>query len=206
MPYTWPVTLAEAKDALNITTVTSDAELQTVIDAATAVLQNHPAYRVLDAVTTTDYTEWADGGGDDIVLGHYPVTTVTSVAEYTPDAQPIVSESPDVVTTFTDYGYVLDAAAGILHRTNGGAPSMWNGRVKVVYTAGSATVPADIRQAALVLVDHLWETQRGGQGPALPTGLDLTDETSAPDVSAGYTLPNRVRELLEPYERTPQVA
>lgn len=199
------VSLSEVKEALDITSTSNDTELQGMIDAATAVLVNHPGYRVADVVGSTSYTEWVDGGSGTIVLRHYPVTGNPTVTEYTPTAQVIAAEPLDTTSSFTGYGYQVDRTSGILTRTSGGLGTCWRGRVKVVYTAGSTVVPADVRQAALVLVDHLWQTQRGGVG-TLPVGLDLTDETSAPAFGVGFTLPNRVRELLEPYTRTSAVA
>ena len=58
----------------------------------------------------------------------------------------------------------------------------------LVYTAGWAEMPAPIRTAVLELVSHLWRPQRG-------TSARPVDDSPAP----GYLIPNRVRELLDPY-------
>jgi len=58
----------------------------------------------------------------------------------------------------------------------------------LVYTAGWAELPAPIRTAVLELVNHLWRPQRG-------TATRPVDDSPAP----GYLIPNRVRELLDPY-------
>ncbi len=57
----------------------------------------------------------------------------------------------------------------------------------LVYTAGWAELPAPIRTAVLELVSHLWRPQRG------------TAARPADDGPPGYLIPNRVRELLDPY-------
>jgi len=57
----------------------------------------------------------------------------------------------------------------------------------LVYTAGYSTLPAPIRTAVLELVSHLWRPQRG------------TAARPADDGPPGYLIPNRVRELLDPY-------
>ena len=57
----------------------------------------------------------------------------------------------------------------------------------LVYTAGWAELPAPIRTAVLELVNHLWRPQRG------------TAARPADDGPPGYLIPNRVRELLDPY-------
>ncbi len=58
----------------------------------------------------------------------------------------------------------------------------------LVYTAGWAELPAPIRTAVLELVNHLWRPQRG-------TAARPVDDSPAP----GYLIPNRVRELLDPF-------
>lgn len=202
----WPVTLTEAKAETNISSSVDDDELQAKIDAATAILENHPLYTIKDHVSSATWTEWADGGNEQIVLKHYPVLSVASVAEYTPAAQVIAAEPTDTTATFTGYGYTIDTDSGILTRTSSGLPTTWtDGRVKIVYTAGVTTVPADIREAALQLIEHLWQTQRGGQGTGVPAGLDAQDYT-AETGGIAYNLPNRVVELLEPYRKTPAIA
>ncbi len=57
----------------------------------------------------------------------------------------------------------------------------------LVYTAGYPSLPAPIRTAVLELVSHLWRPQRG------------TAARPADDGPPGYLIPNRVRELLDPY-------
>ena len=199
----WPVTLDECKQDTNITTDTNDEELQGIIDAATAILENHPGYTVADHVKQTTVSEWHDGGNDEIILKRYPVASVTSVTEWNGTTPQTLTADAWDSGAGADYGYALDADAGVLYRSSGGSPSRFTGRVKVIYVAGTTTVPADLRLAALLLVEHLWETQRGGQGPALPTGLDID---SAPPFSSTFTLPNRVLEILTPYAKAPAVA
>lgn len=49
--------------------------------------------------------------------------------------------------TATDY--IVDPESGILTRISGGYPCHWGGTVVVVYQAGFATVPGDLKAAAL---------------------------------------------------------
>ena len=57
----------------------------------------------------------------------------------------------------------------------------------LVYTAGYSTLPAPIRTAVLELVRHLWRPQLGAAS------------RPSDDGAPGYLIPNRVRELLDPY-------
>lgn len=201
MPYSWPITLSDVHADLNLTGTSNDAELQTVVDAATAILENHPAYNVADNVKQTSHTEWYDAA-DTICLQHYPVASIASVVGWNNGtSQAFTAAAWDSGLT-PAYGYAFDAASGLLHLTG-----CWSGRVLVTYTSGVTTVPADIRLAALLLVEHLWETQRG-TSPGLPVGLDaeVTSGTLGEAYGPSYVLPNRVREALEPYRKAPAVA
>jgi hypothetical protein len=61
-----------------------------------------------------------------------------------------------------------------------------------------------IREAILIIAAHLWETQRGTSPSALSLqGADIGDAVSP---GLGYAIPNRARELLEPYALGPVVA
>lgn len=203
MPYSWPPTLAEAQAELNMT-VGANTELQGVLDAAVAILENHPGYRVTDAVKATAYTEDWTRGGSTILLGHYPVTAVTSVTEYVNGVGTVLAAEPITTALFTAYGYRLSATSGILTRLSGGYATPWLGTVRVVYTAGTSTVPADIRAAALKLVKHLWRDQRGtGAGRAIPG--ESPEDAYLADVSP-HLLPLDVEQALAPYKRTPAVA
>ena len=55
------------------------------------------------------------------------------------------------------------------------------------------TTPAPVVLATRILLGHLWETQRG------PTSSPYTGAEDLTVVGAGYAIPNRVLELIDPY-------
>lgn len=61
-----------------------------------------------------------------------------------------------------------------------------------VATRVSDTSPAPVHLATLLLLDHLWATQRGASSTPV-------DEELGTPVSFGFAIPNRVLELLAPY-------
>ncbi len=63
-------------------------------------------------------------------------------------------------------------------------------RIAVTCTAGLSAVPAHVRLAALITVQHLWETQRGGRDRR------FTGNEDAWNPGMGYALPRRALELL----------
>ena len=210
----WPpalVGLDDARAELNFDATVDDDELQTWIYTASALLLNHPSYRVKDAATVTPaQTEWHDPGSAVIILRHRPAT-VTSVTEYLGSQQFPINHEPLDGSSFTIYGWDYEDGTGnngILHRFTNGYPTAWLGnRVKIVYSYGSATIPWDIRGACLALIDHLWSPQRGTDG-TLPSGIDIDEvgRTFGAQFGPAFALPNRVKEMLEPYHKGPRVA
>jgi hypothetical protein len=64
--------------------------------------------------------------------------------------------------------------------------------VLATYQAGYTTVPANIRLGALIIVQHLWETQRGMMG------VQLGGDGETYVTGRGFAIPRRAIELLGP--------
>ena len=88
------------------------------------------------------------------------------------------------------YDDVTGAQTGVVRPALGAAAPWSSGAVvEVVAQVGVASVSAGVRQAAMFLAGHLWQIlQQGGLGA-------YADEIAG--MSAGYAIPNRVRELLQ---------
>lgn len=119
-----------------------------------------------------------DGGGRFVRLRR-PAISITSV-----------TESGIAVAAS---GYTLDGDKGWLYRGTSPSCERWAwgpANIAATYVAGAADglVPDEIRQGVLQLVEHLWNTQRGGSG--LPRNAGGSDWT----LPAGFTIPNAVRE------------
>ncbi len=83
-------------------------------------------------------------------------------------------------------GLDLDPDAGVV--SPGTGQVFTSGRYAVTYQAGRAACPPQLLQAVKELLKHMWAQQRG-------TGARPGQATPG----AGYLLPNRVTELIEPY-------
>lgn len=172
--------LDDAKDQLNITDTASDAELAGYISGITRVVE-----RYVGAVVNRPVVEVFDGGRCEVLLSKIPVASVVSV---------------------TDSGTVLDADAyavsssGVLSRVAGPSRTLFLPgiqSVQVEYVAGQvadtaavATDLADVRLAGLIILQHMWETQRpAAQGPFSQASDDY-------DPRYAYSVPRRAQELL----------
>jgi len=174
------VGLTEAKNHLTISGTGSDAELMDFLQRASAGVEQYTGCSWRRATVVETY----DGGKTAIVLRQAPILSITTVTESG--------------ATLPASNYFTDANAGLLVRGSQTAPMTWlNGlqNVTVTYVVGppGGVVPDDVIQGTLELLGHLWETQRGGSNRPRQVGTD-----SSPS-GTGYSYPNRVRELLDPY-------
>lgn len=170
------ITLAEVKQHANIpaSNTADDMELERFRSAA----QEH-VESLVGPVLWRSVTDTVHAHGGVVVLPLAPVVSVESLT------------SSGVAVT-----YALRKAAGLLLNVRA------SGDLDLSFTAGRESCPDAIRVAALVIAEHLWRTQRGGQSEstALP-GEDFGGV--APGL--GYAIPNRALELLSPYLLPPAV-
>lgn len=170
------VSLADAKAQTNITNTTSDEELRPFIAAATGVIERH----LKQAVARRTFTEEVAANGL-AVLTWNPVVTLVSVASV--DGSVVWNVANLHVTT-----------AGVVTSTSG---TRLTGRLAVSYIAGMAIIPDEYLAAALIIVQHLWETQRGASGTVRAGGLgDTLAMPRSGSSGIGYAIPNRALELL----------
>lgn len=170
------VSLADARAQLNFgaTETADDDELRFFIGAATGAVE-----RALGrTVVRRSFTDRFDisGSATDLLLRRVPVLSLTSVV------------SADASTTWNTAGLRLDAETGLVTVVAGAA---FTGSLDVIYQAGLSLIPEDYRLAGLIIVQHLWETQRGTMG--LQLGGD--NETYIP--GRGFAIPRRALELLD---------
>lgn len=92
-------------------------------------------------------------------------------------------------------GFSLNRSAGLLIDV----PYVY-GPLVATYTVGDGLVPAAVSLATMVIASHLWESQRGTS----PTALQAAD-TNEFVPGLGFTVPNRAKELLEPYMASKQL-
>ncbi len=173
------VSLAAAKSQLNLTSTTNDDELAIYIASATRVVE-----WFVGPVVVRPYTQRVSARNPR--LTHLPVlgpglTPVLILTSLTP-----------LYTTGTAYigaDVVVDPATGALATTSGAC--LAGGPWTALYTAGQRVVDSNWQLGALIVVQHLWETQRGASG--LP--LQARDEVIVPGL--GFAIPNRARDLLQ---------
>lgn len=171
------VTLAEAKAHLNIAPdqTGDDIELQVYVDAATAAIEKELG-RVVDRRTIVDQCDFAAGVRQFLVRS-VPVISLTSIVSL--DGTLSWSVGPSVMR--------VDGPSGLVTVLSGPPVS---GSVLVAYEAGETAAPANERLAAKIIIQHLWETQRGVMG------IQLGGDNEPFTPGRGFAIPRRAQELL----------
>lgn len=172
----WLISLREAKDYLNIPQdrTQHDEELGHFIAVASEFVEART--QAWHASTVTERHNFPQIGGENVILLRKgPVTSVTSVTE------------AGNVTAAGHYG--VNLVGNYIWRKSG----WWSDAVDVTYSVGSAVMPERARHGVLVVLKHLWTTQRGtlALGGRQTGGEDLYDPRS------GYSFPRAVAEMLQ---------
>lgn len=169
-------TVDQVKEYLNLKVNDDDALLQRLLDAASGWMRSY-LNRDLNLM---DYSQRFNGTGTrSMLLPDYPVVAVTSL---TVDS-----------VTLSQGAYYVDGA--VVTRTDGGTFPRGYGNVAVAWSAGYATVPAEVAQACIEVVAWRYkERDRVGQSQvATPMGQNISFQTSA--------VPSNVKALLDNWRK-----
>ncbi len=189
------ITAAEARVFIpSLTGTTDDTELDTLIVRADALMAAWCGWGIADGASASSfedatYTEYHDGPTENgsLALRVRPVVSVTTIHDDSDWSYSTLVGSSD---------YTTDLRAGRVW-LNPTATHSWSSAhraIRVVYVAGFATIPEEIKQATCLLVAHWWRL-RSTQGRQ-----SISKGTGSESVRA-ETLPRSVRELLTQHSR-----
>jgi hypothetical protein len=177
--------LQDAKDALNIpqATTTSDSEIMAYVATIEASLRGMTGGPVVNRTITAERSEMMSNQTV-IPVRQRPLVSVTSITSASGGAIDISA------------GLDLDSNAALIRRKLGlpfyGPFFQWLPAVTVTYVAGWGTaVPASFGVAARIILQHLYETQRGA------AGQPLQGEELVTPPGFGYAIPAAAAELLD---------
>lgn len=179
------VSLADAKAQLNITSTADDEELRKVIEAATAAVERH----IDKAIVRRTVVEQRN-------LGNPAISRTPGVLQsFTATKKPVLSltsvVSADGLTSW-DVSGMRGTDSGVIQVLSGAV--VW-GPVRLTYVAGMQVIPAECAESAEIIIQHIWENQRGTAGGPRPGGMDTS---GLGFTSMGYAIPNAALELLGP--------
>lgn len=147
------LTISELRSAAGVTGSARDTELTVLGDAVAALITSACQVTRVGAIPPTLRQESVVETFRAPVHHHYHWLAIDRAGALRPSRTPIVSVESVVegTTTLTTSDYQIDGAA--LYRMSGGYRTHWrHGPIVVSYTAGWATVPADLKWAATKFV------------------------------------------------------
>jgi len=192
------ITLQEYKSYYGLNKPDNDGKLNQLISSVSALIQTYTGRQYDDGTMVTE-TISLDYDTDTIFLSHYPVQQITSISEtarYTTDSTvhvPLVYESD----------FILNKADGtLLRQYRVGGFANWPvspGIITVSYVTGNATdtgtpadVPADLKLAAIMLVNY-YEKDQFVQAKSIAG----TSQTNT--MVQGEDFPKHIQVLLDRY-------
>jgi hypothetical protein len=205
------ISLTDAKTQLRIpsTDTSRDTQIQGWIASLTPMVED-----VVGPVVRATKDEWYDGGSPTILLRHEPIISVTSITEYVGHTGVALTEQPLTDATGDGYGYTVELPEGIVIRRGiqltwpatinpwlvGNPVPFYPGirNVHIVYVVGRTIVPANIKQGAEFILEHLWRTSQQGYSSTFGAPPSETELTYTP---SGYLIPYKAMEALKPSAR-----
>lgn len=173
------ISMADAKQQLNITDTASDDELRAYLEAATDVVERVRGEAMVRRTFIEEHEVMYAGGR--MALSWTPVVSLTSVVMI------------DGWVTWDVSRLHLNQTTGVVSTTFQSGLFQLFGRLAVTYVAGYQVIPASFQLAASMIVNHLWQTQRGNRG-APRVGGGISDTTMVPGFA--FAVPSRALELL----------
>lgn len=172
------VTLQQAKRQLRIALddTSYDDEVQGYVDAVTGAVEDYKGLVIEERQLTHEVQV---GGVTTLMLPGVPVISLDTVA------------TVDGATTWDVANLHVHGPSGTITVLSG--PPL-AGLLAIGYTAGFTTVPPRFVQGALVVLQHVWETQRGVG--TVRTGVVGSEEGYDPRTS--YSIPRKALEWLGP--------
>lgn len=190
------VTLDELKRVMRKSGTSEDDELGLYLNAATnTITQLCLPLQQFSVIDTFD----GDGYGTVLVLGLFPVQTVTSVLVYdfAGVSSPIVEAGG---ASGLAAGYRVDKIAGVVRLVGAGPWPDGYGNVVVTYTVGPVVAPDDVIAAVIDLAQHFWRYR------IIPSSSGQANQSDPQGYQPSIDIPQSVVGLLRPYLKPPRVA
>ena len=187
------VTLAEYKEAEGISSPKEDLRLATLVPAVSQLVKTYCGNSLIDHYSSNKVEIFSINWDTYLVqLTESPVNAIVSVQK-----RDSVTESYSTVPT-TDY--YLDTATDSVLYVTGSTYKNWPrgaGAVKVVYTAGYASTPADLKLAIFDLITYYLKDEHKERRTLGGASIQNQGSTSLRDSVA---FPDHIKRVLDLYK------
>lgn len=189
------ITVAEYKEAEGITSPKEDLRLNHIVPSVSQLVKTYCGNSIIDYYSTnkteTINVDWAT---HIVQLTESPVNTIVSVEERD-------NYSADYVTlTTAAHEYFFDTTTDSIIRTTEGGYRNWKtgpGAVRIVYTAGYETTPADLKLAVIDLVTYYLKDEHKERRTLAAASIQNQSSTSQRD---NVAFPDHIKRVLDLYK------
>lgn len=190
------ITLTEYKEAEGISSPKEDERLSVLLPSVSQLVKTYCGNSFVDFFSTNKTETFNINWDTNIVqLTESPVNTIVSVEERTS-----YSASYTALTTGA-YEYFLDVATDSVLRTNSsGRSKNWAkgfGSVKVVYTAGYASLPSDLKLAVFDLITYYLKDEHKERRTLGAASIQNQSSTSQRN---NVAFPDHIKRVLDLYK------
>tara|TARA_Y100000385_G_C13040462_1_gene615019 strand:+ start:99 stop:671 length:573 start_codon:yes stop_codon:yes gene_type:complete len=184
------ITLQQFKDAENITNVRDDYKIDRIIASVNQLVKTYCGNSIIDFYSTNKVEEFSMDWNTHIAqLTESPANTIISV-----EKRDSVTES---YTTVPSTEYYLDKKTDSVLHVTGSTYKNWPrgaASVKITYTAGYASTPADLQLAVIDLVNFYYKDEYKGRRTLAGATLE-----NVPVVEA-VGFPAHIKRVLDLYK------
>ena len=189
------ITLAEYKESEGIASPKEDLRLNSLIPSVSQLVKTYCGNSLVDFYSTnkteTFNITWNTYA---VQLTETPVNTIVSVKE-----RSSYDSAYETLTT-TDYQYYFDYSTDSILRTNSGGYSFWPhgpASVEVVYKAGYASCPDDLKLAVIDLITYYLKDEHKERRTL--GGATIQNQTSSSQRD-NVAFPDHIKRVLDLYK------
>ena len=196
------VTLQQYKDFAGLQGLKSDARISTIIPQVTQVVKTYCGTSLIDYYSSakTEYFDILDRITTRVMLDEGPIVAVTSVQERDSQADAYITLITENSDSSGKYEYIIDSTTdSIIRTTSTGTKNFRIGHkaVKVVYTAGYSTTPADLKLAVFDLIKYYLKDERKARMQIAGAMVENQVSTSLVN-NIGF--PDHIKRILDFYK------
>ena len=196
------ITLQQYKDFAGISGLSEDAKINVIIPSISQAVKRYCGLSFLDFYNTnkTEFFDIKDNMTNAVMLDESPLVSIVSVQERESQADSYVTLISENSDSSGKYEFTVDCDSDTIFRTTDTADKMFpKGRkaVKVVYKAGYASTPADVKLACFDLVKYYLKDERKERLNI--SGASITNQVSS-SIQGNIDFPDYIKRILDMYK------
>ena len=190
------ITLEDYKDAENITTTKEDVRLSSLIASVSQLVKTYCGNSIIDFYSSNKTEVFnVDWSSHIVQLTECPVVSIVSV-----EVRGTYREAYVTLTTGAEEYYLDESTDSIIRTNSGNTYRNWPrgpGAVKVVYKAGYASTPADLKLAVIDLIRYYQKDEYKVRQTIAGASIQNSASTSQRD-NVGF--PDHIKRILDLYK------